>query len=426
MTLFWILALCLCLLAAGFVLLPVLFNQASVIRRDRDDQNVAIYAERLSEYQLSLKKGEIDDGEFGLLELELKKNLLSETNEANEAIASEVASSRRLPMAMAFLVPVFALILYSDIGLSLGAIEDVVLAEEIKRADPHDTKGMGDSVEKLAAKLKSQPDNHEGWFLLAQSYLNMAEFEKSAAAFKFLMDKFPQDHGLASYYAEVIYLADGREMSPRASAAIDRTLSLNPADVTMLEIKAMGEFQKGDLLESLGLFQRALASNPDPERADLIQKAISRLEEDLTALGGFKKEEVTESVSSTMNVETLKANTSKRKIQVLVEVADSVDVGASKSVFVFARAVNGPPMPLAVERLVRGALPKLVILDESMAMMQGMGLANFDKVQIVARISSSGIANVSPDDYQALSETIDLTSELSVIKLKIEKQVKDF
>ena len=75
MTLFWILALCLCLLAAGFVLLPVLFNQASVIRRDRDDQNVAIYAERLSEYQLSLKKGEIDDGEFGLLELELKKNL---------------------------------------------------------------------------------------------------------------------------------------------------------------------------------------------------------------------------------------------------------------------------------------------------------------------------------------------------------------
>ncbi len=363
MTLFWILALCLCLLAAGFVLLPVLFNQASVIRRDRDDQNVAIYAERLSEYQLSLKKGEIDDGEFGLLELELKKNLLSETNEANEAIASEVASSRRLPMAMAFLVPVFALILYSDIGLSLGAIEDVVLAEEIKRADPHDTKGMGDSVEKLAAKLKSQPDNHEGWFLLAQSYLNMAEFEKSAAAFKFLMDKFPQDHGLASYYAEVIYLADGREMSPRASAAIDRTLSLNPADVTMLEIKAMGEFQKGDLLGSLGLFQRALASNPDPERADLIQKAISRLEEDLTALGGFKEEEVTESVSSTMNVEPLKANTSKRKIQVLVEVADSVDVGASKSVFVFARAVNGPPMPLAVERLVRGALPKLVILD---------------------------------------------------------------
>ncbi|MFT5208859.1 MAG: cytochrome c-type biogenesis protein CcmH [Flavobacterium sp.] len=430
MTLFWILALCLCLLAAGFVLLPILLNQASVMRRDRDDQNVAIYAERLGEYQLALSNGEIDDGEFGLLELELKKNLLSETNEVSAERALEVASSRSLPMAIAFLVPVFALILYSDIGLSLGAIEDVQLAQEIKRADPHDTQGMNDSVGKLAAKLKSQPDNHEGWFLLAQSYLNMAEFEKSAAAFKFLMDKFPQDHGLASYYAEVIYLADNREMTARASAAIDRTLSLNPADVTMLEIKAMGEFQKGNLAESLGLFQSALASNPDPERADLIQKAINRLEEDLIAVGGLKGEEIAASrspnVSPKISAKPQKANTQKRRIQVLVEVADSVDVGASKSVFVFARAVNGPPMPLAVERLVRGALPKLVTLDESMAMMQGMGLANFDKVQVVARISSSGIANVSPDDYQALSETIDLTSELSVIKLKIEKQVKDF
>jgi cytochrome c-type biogenesis protein CcmH len=184
------------------------------------------------------------------------------------------------------------------------------------------------------------------------------------------------------------------------------------------------------LAESLGLFQSALASNPDPERADLIQKAINRLEEDLIAVGGLKGEEIAASrspnVSPKISAKPQKANTQKRRIQVLVEVADSVDVGASKSVFVFARAVNGPPMPLAVERLVRGALPKLVTLDESMAMMQGMGLANFDKVQVVARISSSGIANVSPDDYQALSETIDLTSELSVIKLKIEKQVKDF
>ncbi|MFT7684846.1 MAG: cytochrome c-type biogenesis protein CcmH [Candidatus Azotimanducaceae bacterium] len=430
MTLFWILALCLCLLAVGIVLLPTIFNRVDVMRRDRDDQNVGIYSERLAEYKLSLAHGEIDKGEFGLLELELKKNLLSETSENTAKIEAEIKAEsqniRRLPMAMAFLIPLFAVILYSDIGLSWGAIEDVALAEEIKATDPHDKQGMGDSVGKLAEKLKSQPENDEGWFLLAQSYLNMAEYEKAAEAFKFLMDKYPQDHGLASYYAEVVYLADNREMTPRAIAAIDRTLSLNPIDVTMLEIKAMGEFQKGNLVESLGLFKRALASNPDPERAELIQKAISRLEEDLAASGGFKIEEIAQNNKTTEESQPPVADAKKRQIQVLVEVADSVDVGASKSVFIFARAINGPPMPLAVERTVRGALPKLVTLDESMAMMQGMGLANFDKVQVVARISSSGIANVSPDDYQALSETIDLTAELSVIKLKIEKQVKDF
>ena len=61
-----------------------------------------------------------------------------------------------------------------------------------------------------------------------------------------------------------------------------------------------------------------------------------------------------------------------------------------------------------------------------MAMMQGMGLANFDTVQVVARISASGIANAGPDDYQALSGPIDLTEKTDVIKLVIEKQVKDF
>ena len=83
-------------------------------------------------------------------------------------------------------------------------------------------------------------------------------------------------------------------------------------------------------------------------------------------------------------------------------------------------------MPLAVQRMTRADLPTLVTLDESMAMMPGMGLANFDNVQVVARISASGTANAGPDDYQALSDPIDVTTETDVIKLNISKQVKDF
>ena len=83
-------------------------------------------------------------------------------------------------------------------------------------------------------------------------------------------------------------------------------------------------------------------------------------------------------------------------------------------------------MPLAVQRMTRADLPTLVTLDESMAMMQGMGLRNFDTVEVVARISSSGIANAGPEDYQALSAPIDLTGDIEVIKLNISKKVKDF
>jgi cytochrome c-type biogenesis protein CcmH len=70
-------------------------------------------------------------------------------------------------------------------------------------------------------------------------------------------------------------------------------------------------------------------------------------------------------------------------------------------------------------------LPRQVTLDESMAMMAGMGLANFDQVQVGVRISSSGIANVSPDDYQALSGAIDLTAKATLIELTLVNKVKD-
>ena len=328
-----------------------------------------------------------------------------------------------MPLITAIIIPLFAVVAYSDAGLSWGAIGDLALAEEMRAVQPHGKVGMANSVDKLAEKLKTQPENTQGWFLLAQSYLNMGEFKKSAEAFKFLTNQFPQDHTLASYYAESVYMAEGREMTERAANAVENALKLNPENITMLEIKAMTAFQKGNLQGALDYFQTALAARPDKERAELIDRAITRITEDLNARGIALKPLALEAKNGKTG-ETSGAGS--RQLQVLVEVADNVDAGASMSVFVFARAVQGPPMPLAVERLVRGALPKLIVLDESMAMMQGMGLANFDKVQVVARISSSGIANVSPDDYQALSGTIDLTVENPVIKLKIEKQVKDF
>jgi cytochrome c-type biogenesis protein CcmH len=119
------------------------------------------------------------------------------------------------------------------------------------------------------------------------------------------------------------------------------------------------------------------------------------------------------------------ASSTGRVIQVLVEVSESVKVDSSSQVFIFAKAISGPPMPLAVQRLNVAGLPTLVKLDESMAMMEGMGLANFDQVQVVARISSSGIANASPEDYEIKSGRIDLTAPVPVIKLKIEKKIRD-
>ncbi len=437
MVMFWISALAMAVVAVGFVLLP-LFVGRGAKTSDRDEVNVALYEERLAELETQLADGSLESVEYGQMKTELQKNLLSDTDESKtpDAVSPASLAVGKLPVILALLIPTFAFFAYADFGLSWGALTDLEVSQELKNNDLHggsaDPAAMHETVAKLAKSLATQPDNHEGWYMLAQSYLNINEYEKAAAVFKKLFDTFPGDAGLASYYAEALFLADDRDITERVSAAIDATLKLNPHDITMLEIKGMDAFLKGRLQESFDNFSKALTT-AEGRRAELIRQAIERVEVRMGKAPGSTR--TTPAVENEIATSSKPGPASKpvnktsvqnsRTIQVLVELAGDLDVSLNDSVFVFARAVTGPPMPLAVQRMTVAGLPTLVKLDESMAMMQGMGLANFDSVQVVARISSSGIANVSPDDYEAKSGSIDLTRTIPVIKLKIEKRVRD-
>ncbi|MDC1368092.1 c-type cytochrome biogenesis protein CcmI [Pseudomonadales bacterium] len=439
---FWIYAILLCVLAVAFVLLPVLYRsrkgRSAQQRDDRAELNRVIYQERSAELNANLAAGDIDQQVYDQLSLELQRNLLNEAGSVNTGSSTtsdemfNSGSAGRSPWLLAALVPLFAILAYGDFGLSWGAIVDLQLSKELRgggeqtAASPHDTAGVNKTVEKLAERLQSQPENDEGWFLISQSYMRMGEFEKAAGAFKHLLDRYPNDSGLSSWYTEALFLVDNRELTERVSAAIERTLALNPQDVSMLEIKAMNAFQNNDLVASLDWFRQAQSAGVDGERAELIQQAIDRLEEDLgidAAESASPPSTIVPSPASSDPVDD--GLTGQRRLEVLVEIAPGVRVDPQARVFVFARAMRGPPMPLAVQQMTVSALPRLVTLDETMGMVAGMSLADFDQVQVVARISSTGIANVSPDDYQALSTAVDMTVKNGVISLTLSRRVKD-
>ena len=440
---FWLISVVLCLVAAGFVLIPLFRHRPTDDgQADRSLLNVELYRERLAELENNQLEGEITAEQFASLKLELEQNLLNETamrDEGNpetaDGNAMSGAQSRKMPklvLTAALLVPLFAVTAYSDFGLSWGAINDLELASQFKTTSPHDNDGMRGSILRLAKRLENQPENHDGWFLLGQSYMNLGEFEKSAGAYQHLLEKFPEDAGLSGYYAEALFLADDRKMTARVSKAIDAAFSLNPQNVAMLEIKAMNAFRAGDLGVAVTFFEKALATGVEGERAGLIQQAIARLRAELGNKAPppavMPAGPVAPLANSAPAAATEAADTPSapiRSVQLLVEVADTVESNPNDSVFVYAKANAGPPMPLAVERMRVSDLPRLVTLDETMGMMQGMSLANFDAVILVARISSSGIANTSPDDFQAASGVVDITSENPVIKLLIESRVRD-
>jgi cytochrome c-type biogenesis protein CcmH len=424
---FWIVALLLSLLAAVFVIWPVFVSAKKAggpvsFDQARSALNVEIFKERLAELEASRAELVITDEVFNQLKLELEQDLLSNVHsgqEPSEASQPEESSSSRrvLPLVFAAGIPLLAFFFYADWGLSLGSMKEVVIAEELEAAGSvgHTQQDMVAVIRRLKKSLEDQPENDQGWMLLARSLSSMGQYEQSADAYKRLLGRYPQDYLLRSYYAEMLFMADARQVTPRVRKAIDNTLALDPDSANVLEILGTDAFMSGDYASAIGYFERVVRQEISPERKQMLQQGI---DESRKMLGDAAPvTAVAAPVPIPSNQPLGQAAT--KAIDVRVEIDDNIPVDPGDTVFVFARAAQGPPMPLAIERTTVSDLPKMVRLDDTMSMIPEMNILTVGNIRIVARVSKSGRAEAAPGDYQAISDPLVVDSHTGVVKLRI-------
>jgi cytochrome c-type biogenesis protein CcmH len=308
------------------------------------------------------------------------------------------------------LVPVFALVVYADFGLGRGALPDVGLAQAMLESDPSDPAGYRYFIQQVEQRAEQRPDDPDLLFMLARGYANLGDYGKAVPTYGKLLEHFPGDPHLLSQYAEMLYVLDERRFTSRVANAVDKALQANPQDTTMLELRGIAAAVEGDISLALTWLNRALQTGVTGRRAELIRSAITRLNNQAGLSGAERPVEAGAKVE---------AQGSGRVLSVKVTAATSVDLPPGSAVFVYARAVNGPPAPLAVQRVRLDQLPMVIRLDESMAMMPGMGLANFDQVVVIARASASGQVTPAAGDYEARSRALDLTGEILPLALNI-------
>jgi cytochrome c-type biogenesis protein CcmH len=200
-----------------------------------------------------------------------------------------------------------------------------------------------------------------------------------------------------------LYMAADRKLTGEALVQAQRALQADPDQPTALGLLGIDAFERKDYTQALVLWRHLLRQlPPGSPSAALIERGIAQAEQ---ALGpdGIAGPKIVATVS------------------LAGELAAAVPEGAT--LFIFARAVGGTPMPLAVVRLDPHRLPLTVTLDDSMAMAPGVNLSSAKQVEVVARISASGQVRAEPGDLEGSSAPLTLGSTPQQLQLQINQQL---
>jgi cytochrome c-type biogenesis protein CcmH len=366
---FWLAAGLLLLVALSFLLIPVLRSRRAQREEDRTALNVALYQERVAELQTQEEEGVLDAAQMDAGRAEAARELLADTEGVEAPRASRLG--KPLPLLAAVLVPVLGLGLY----MHYGASDKVELTREFSQAP----KSMEEMTQRLERVVAAQPDSAEGMYFLGRTYMAQDRPADAAKMFERTVNLAGRQPELLGQWAQAQYFADGKKWSDKVQALTDEALKADPKEVTSLGLLGIAAFEGERYQDAIDYWNRLLAQLPpdDPSRVAL-QGGITRATEKLVASGGKVAQ-----ASATKSTALLKVS-----VDLAAELKTKVQPG--DSVFIFARAVSGPPAPLAVKRMTVADLPVTVELSDADAMMPQLKLSNFPEVQLVARISRAG------------------------------------
>ncbi|HCV38970.1 MAG TPA: c-type cytochrome biogenesis protein CcmI [Pseudomonas sp.] len=365
MTEFWLSAGLLLLAALGFLLIPILRVRRQQQEEDRTALNVALYQERVAELAAQQAAGVLDDRQMAKGRDEAARELLADTEGAEPVRQGH--QGRALPLLAAVLVPLLALGLY----LHFGAADKVELTQEFAAAP----KTLDEMTTRLERAVQAQPDSAEGLYFLGRAYMAQQRPADAARAYERAVALAGRQPELLGQWAQALYFAADKKWSPQVQALTDEALKADPNEVTSLGLRGIAAFEGERYQAAIDYWNRLLAQLPEGDASrTALQGGIDRAAERLGSTGGKPQA------------------TAPARLKVRVELAAALKdkVKPDDTVFIFARASNGPPMPLAAKRVTVAQLPLEVELSDADAMLPQMKLSQFAEVQLVARVSRAG------------------------------------
>ncbi len=415
--LFWLAALAIVVMALAALLWPLLRRHA---RDDAAPETLtaatSVYRDQKRQLDADLAAGAIGADEHQAALDELASRLGAEMAEATDV--APVGLSRApwvAALALVAIIPAAALVGYLVLG------SPTALSPQSTDAGKGTTEAqMRAMVDALAQKMAANPADPQGWMLLARSYAAFGQFSDAADAYAKAAERLPTpDAQLFADWADAAAMAQGRKLAGAPEVLVERALAVDPHNPKALALSGTAKLERGDLPGSIRQWRtlRALLPNGS-DNAREVDTVIAQLEAPgaRTPADGATAPPSAPPAAPPSMVAAAPATPAPAAVaasaatavtgRVELDPKIAAKVAPDDTVFVLARAVDGPRMPLAVQRFRAAELPRAFRLDDSMSMAPGMKLSTTPKVVVEARVSRSGNAITQPGDVRGTSAPV--------------------
>ncbi|MEY4766002.1 MAG: putative cytochromre c biosis protein CcmI [Pseudomonadota bacterium] len=321
----------------------------------------------------------------------------------------EAKASGKLIAAMTAFVLVVGVVGYrlvgqpDALGVGPGGDNGAALAKsgggDSHTMNAQDVEGM---IQQLAAKLEKEPNNAEGWGMLGRSYAAMDRFKEAVDAYRKGLKIKPEDAEILADYADALGMLNGRKLDGEPAEAVAKALKVDPNNFKALSLGGTIAFDRQDYKEAVALWTRAVERAPadNPPLAQQLREALAEA-----------RQRAGMAPDPQLSPQTAAAGGPHVSGTITLSPAVASQVQPDDTVFIFARSVNGPKVPLAIVRKQVKDLPFAFTLDDSQSMSPQFKISGAQQVVIAARISRTGEAMPQNGDLAGESATVAVGSD---------------
>lgn len=409
------LVICILLLLLFFsvsILIPFIRHRKKngTSQQRRNQLNHDLYDIRLEEVETDVAKGVVLDKQS--IVTELQYNLLDDIDETNP-LRTNNNKFVWLP-GIVFLI-VASIALYWSVGSfkqvndwqnTLQRYPDVYQKLFGDNATEPNQEDLQDLMVGLAAHLVEQPDDAKGWILYSRlgsifndKSLAMEAIDKAVMA-------APDDIEIVLEAVELKMKVGDEYEKSTAELQLKTFLKQHPDNYQAGSMYGLFALQRAHFDTAIKRWQTVLSllSDMDGEQARILNDSIVYAQQQLT-----------------LQKEKNNAKGEATKYQVNITLTKQVSYTPESSIFIYAQAVNGPPMPIAAVKLSIDTFPMQVFLSDADAMIEGSKLSDYPQFTIKARITADGTAEQQSGQWFGQSHVIkagDLTPVSIIINQK--------